>query len=48
MMEEDRRVLEEALRVSTEQQAREEAMMVESYRQVKAKRRATDCGKETH
>ena len=42
MMEEDRLVLEESLRVSVKQQARAEAMMVESYRQVEAERRAAE------
>ena len=34
--------MEEALRVSAKQQAREKAMMVESYRQVEAERQATE------
>ena len=40
MMEEDRLVLGESLRVSAKHQVRAEAMMVESYRQVEAERRA--------
>ena len=42
MMEEERRVLEEVIRITAKRQARVEVMRFEKKRQVKAKRRANE------